>query len=53
MAFNVSAVCEVLGARIGKHKSEKYHSYPAFVFAGAQNLAEWGVGTRERSDRLT
>ena len=44
MTHNVPAVGEVLGARIGKRKSVKPNSYPAFAFAGCQNLGEGGVG---------
>ena len=50
ISHNVLAVYDVLAARISKPKSQKYNSCPAFWFAGAQNLAEWGVGTSPQGD---
>jgi hypothetical protein len=47
IAHNVLAVYEVLGAETSKNKGNPF--LPAFIFAGAQNLAEVLRGN-ERSD---
>ena len=48
MAHNVPAVYEVLGARKGKRKGVKSHSYPAFAFAGRTKSG--GDKTAQRAD---